>query len=209
MQKVLKISLSIIAIVFCSKICTAQFFEGSLFGGLCFAQVRGDAMAGYNKPGFSGGIRIAYPISDKDKISIALSFLQKGSRMRYDKYGIGYGNWHLLRANYFELPLLYMREFTIYEKVLNFEVGLSTGYLLGSHIKYFRNDGGTEPTFLRKLDYSLTWGISAQLSEHFDLYFRHGYSMISVDNTEFHTVFSRANIGLINNTAMLGIEYNF
>ena len=69
--------------------------------------MRGDHMVGYNKPGLNLGLKVSYPFKKNLDMSMALTFSQKGSRRTYDQYGNpqgGANSWHLMRANYFEVP---------------------------------------------------------------------------------------------------------
>lgn len=58
----------------------AQKFSASLLLGVNAAQIEGDELAGFNKPGIHGGLRVAYPLKEKVDIGLELLYSQRGSR---------------------------------------------------------------------------------------------------------------------------------
>lgn len=174
--------------------------------GASFSHVRGDNMTGYNKPGFHLGFGVSYPIGKKWDLSMTMGYSQKGSRRRYNEYGnpIGGANsWHVLRTDYLEVPFLL--HFHVMEK-WQLLGGLAGSRLITSYRGDFAGSGDVGTDFMRSYELSYHLGVSYNWKEDLNLYVRHATSIISVDNSEFSTLFSPYAIGLIHNVFMFGIE---
>jgi len=65
----------------------AQRFKGSAVFGLNLAQIDGDNLAGFNKLGLTGGVKLGYPIQDNIDINLEMLYSQRGSNA-----GFGFGN---------------------------------------------------------------------------------------------------------------------
>lgn len=108
---------------------TQKSIAQEVFGGLVFgingSQVAGDVASGYDKAGIHAGLFAYTFISEKSVFQMELVYSQKGARKNPTEKN-GYQQY-LLRLNYVDLPFIYKY---IYNDKLNFEAGLSYGYLL-------------------------------------------------------------------------------
>ncbi|MBI1183716.1 outer membrane beta-barrel protein [bacterium] len=186
-----------------------QNFKGSIFFGPSFSHMRGDNMVGYNKPGYHLGFQVAYPVKKNLDISMAMSYSQKGSRRTYDQYGFPRGGgsfWHLLRAHYFEVPIL-----VHYYFLDKFEVcgGLSFGRLMGERLVWTQGGGPSGDKNLRNYEYAIQLGAAYQWKDNWSFYVRHATSLYSVAPQSHGTILSRWNAGLLNFVAMVGLERKF
>lgn len=110
----------------------AQKFEASAVFGLNAAQIDGDNNGGFNKLGFTGGIKTIYNFEDGWGGGIELLYSQRGSR---SELTIGTsGAQFKIHLNYIEIPvygvyrLLFDDEREYY--VLSFHIGMSYARLL-------------------------------------------------------------------------------
>lgn len=190
-------------------IANAQNFKGSAFLGSSWSHMRGDHMVGYNKPGLNLGLKVSYPFKKNLDMSMALTFSQKGSRRTYDQYGNpqgGANSWHLMRANYFEVPFNF--HFFFLEK---FELsgGIAWGRLMGEYLEYWSGTGPENDKILRKNEYSFQLGAAYAWREEYQIFIRHNTSITSVLKNDFSFFFSPYNVGLVNLVATVGIERKF
>lgn len=102
----------------------AQSFQSQLVMGVNASQIDGDALWGYNKPGFLLGAIISYPFSDVVAAQTGIVYSEKGSR-----HGENDPQFFIWRLNYLELPWLIRLQ--AFEKVY-FSAGLSINYLVAS-----------------------------------------------------------------------------
>jgi len=80
----------------------AQRFKGSAVFGLNLAQIDGDNLAGFNKLGLTGGVKLGYPIQDNIDINLEMLYSQRGSNA-----GFGFGNQasSFTDLKYLEIPV--------------------------------------------------------------------------------------------------------
>lgn len=82
----------------------AQRFEAGVVAGLNLSQVDGDRLAGFNKPGFNAGGKVAAILSDRWQMSLEFLFSQQGaSRGKYDDPFSAYDK---IRLNLVEVPVM-------------------------------------------------------------------------------------------------------
>lgn len=187
----------------------AQNFKGGAFLGSNFSHVRGDNMVGYNKPGFNLGFRVAYPMSEKMNLSMAISYSQKGSRRTYTPEGFprgGGSSWHLLRTNYVEVP--FSARFKVMNRIKG-DVGLGIARLIGTYKSDYLGGGEVPVDFMRDFEYSFQLGGSYELNEKYSFFIRHSTSLFSVQTGDFSTFLHPWSRGLIHMVSMLGIERTF
>ena len=80
----------------------AQRFKGSVVFGLNLAQIDGDDLAGYNKLGWTGGVKLAYPLKDNVDINMEMLYSQRGSN---DGFGFGSMSNNYTDLKYLEIPV--------------------------------------------------------------------------------------------------------
>lgn len=101
-------SMGLVMLFLISGQLTAQSIRGELIGGFNLAQVDGDEVVGYRKPGFNAGVGAALPLGGNWFLSIETLFNQKGAYRKYpneynDSLDLPYYN---LRLSYADIPLL-------------------------------------------------------------------------------------------------------
>lgn len=179
-----------------------------MYGGFNFSHVRGDYMTGYNKPGVHLGFRVAYPFSESLDFSMAMAYTQKGSRRTYDANGFPRsGTWHLLRANYIEVPIT--AHYRVFKNMFELQGGLSISRLIGSYLSYTAGSGDVGQDFIRNNEYAIQFGASYRWTEKTHVYLRHATSLFSVGKDRFSTLLSPYSRGTLHFVAMLGIEKKF
>ncbi len=102
-------------------------FKPHIFSGLVFSQVNGDTYAGFNKLGFHAGVGVKIKMTDKIGLGLDMGYIQKGSRKPQN---INNNDFSIYRMalHYVEVPV-YM---TYYQDRFDFEIGITTEYLLKS-----------------------------------------------------------------------------
>ena len=124
------IFLSFLMILMINGSLNAQRFQGSVLGGLNFAQIDGDELAGFNKLGLTGGFKIAYPLSKTNDFSIEMLYSQRGST---DAFGFGDLSRNFVDTRHLEIPVYvnikdWWKEDDKYHKV-KAHAGLNLSYL--------------------------------------------------------------------------------
>ncbi len=139
----------------------AQKFETFGVFGLNAAQIDGDTHGGYNKLGFTGGIKTLYDFNDGWAGGIELLFSQRGSQAELVIGSSGFQS--KIHLNYIEIPIyglyrmLYNTEREYY--VLSFHLGLSYGRLLNVSISDDSQFSGLLDGF-KDHDFSYIFGAS-------------------------------------------------
>ncbi len=150
----------------------AQRFEAGLVAGLNLSQIDGDRLAGFNKPGFVGGVKVATILSERWQVRLEMLFSQQGSsRTRQDDPFSAYDK---IRLNFVEVPvLLQFKEWKFhigggvsYARLIDFQVidalggdvtntqdfNENTFSLVFNGIYYFRENMGFEVRWFRSLN---------------------------------------------------------
>lgn len=164
-----------------SESITAQSIRGELITGLNLAQVDGDEVVGYRKPGFNGGVGAALPIGGQWTISIETLFSQKGAYKKYpleyiDSLGLPYYN---LRLNYAEIP--FMLHYNDKNKLI-FGAGFSYGRLVDmTEIEHGLNKGWTTPNGPYNIgDWDIILDIRFRVFWRAYFNFRYSYSIVPI-----------------------------
>lgn len=110
----------------CSCI-SGQTFRAALIAGVNASQINGDLIAGFDKLGIQGGLKVVGDIRERLEASVELLYSERGSRASgrfVDPFSI--------RINYVEIPLTLAYKDWIREDHyrMRFEGGLSIGRLL-------------------------------------------------------------------------------
>ncbi|MFO8086439.1 MAG: porin family protein [Bacteroidales bacterium] len=105
---------------------SAQQFKAGVKGGVSASQVSGDDLQGFNKPGIFLGIYTSLDINDRSRMTLEMSYVEKGSR-KLAKPDKGIYTSYKLMLNYVEIPITYQYFFNPNFSV---EAGPSFGILL-------------------------------------------------------------------------------
>ncbi|NND05719.1 MAG: PorT family protein [Saprospiraceae bacterium] len=160
--------LSLILVSSCS-IATGQTFRAAIVGGLNASQINGDLIAGFDKLGIHGGLKVVADLRDRLEGSIELLYSERGSRASgrfVDPFSI--------RINYVEIPLTIAYKDWIREDHyrLRFEGGLSIGRLL----KAEQEDVTGTRVLDEYQDTDISWLVGATFFTNEDLAFSARYS---------------------------------
>lgn len=131
-------------------------------GGLNFSNFRVDEIADNNiKAGLNLGLFVRMPVSPTVSIQPELLYSSKGSKLRYDNFLQGEGEYRF-NFNYLELPVLGV--FSIGEN-FNIQAGPYIAYLSSVNITDMEEDGSIQgiadlrESSFNRLDYGLAAGI--------------------------------------------------
>lgn len=183
-----------------------SFFKGSAVLGLNVSQIDGDNLAGYDKFGLTGGVKVEFPLNAVLDLGIEFLFSQRGSRSQIiQNRFVELSKIHL---NYVELPLIikwsdwWIEEEAYYK--FNLHAGISNGYLVSANT----NDSPA-PTNgeLNNYDFSLLVGTGFSFTSKWALMLRYTRSLIPLYTVNTGTTGQVE--GLIGYFITLRSEYSF
>ncbi len=124
-------------LLFCcfSFMSQAQKFDGSIVVGGTASQIDGDNLAGFNKIGLTGGMRLEYALENNLYAGLEMLYTARGSRSGLTNPGTA-SSITSVHLNYIEIPLIfgikdwYLEDEKYYK--VGAETGLSYGYLFGA-----------------------------------------------------------------------------
>lgn len=162
----------------------AQKFGGALILGMNASQIDGDQLAGYDKPGLTGGLQISYALKKPWHTAIELLYSQRGSQT--DFLVNNGGPRRQIDLKYIEIPLMakyedwYIQDGNYYK--VNAEAGLSYGYLFNA---YTAEDNEKEPIddFL-KHDISFLFGGNYYFNKRLGVGFRYTRALTKLKKFE-------------------------
>lgn len=161
----------------------AQIIKGEGILGMNLAQVDGDEVYGFKKPGIHVGFGGLVPIGMFD-VSMEVLFNQKGSREKQQYIFDTLTGEYNLRLNYVEIPLL----FYINDKDrASAGLGFSYARLVGA--KEFEHGYQTSTTAYNNVysrnDWSVLFDLKLKIYEGLKINLRYEYSMVPIRTREF------------------------
>jgi len=161
-----------------SETVSAQGFKGGATLGLVGSQVAGDTYSGYNKAGVYVGGWVSYDVSKHSAFQMEMTYFQKGSRHNpdYEKNPADFP--YLFRADYIEVPLLYL-----------YKTGrfiIETGPSMGVLVHYYEEsdqlpisdyDGYNRPA---RLSLQINLGMRFVINERFNAGIRTNNSLLNI-----------------------------
>jgi hypothetical protein len=145
----------------------AQTFTGMLVAGVNLSQIDGDKLAGFNKPGLTGGVRVSARLTDRWHLSTEMLYSPQGAnQVARDDISSPYSK---IRLNLVEAPvMIHFNDWKIqagaglsYGRIINTEVIGATGEDLTA-LEDYRTDivsivfGGTY-YFSEKMGFNINW----------------------------------------------------
>lgn len=166
----------ILLLVFSGLNTFAQNFHGGVTAGLVASQVAGDTYSGFNKAGVFVGGYVYLDLSERSALQMELTYYQKGSRANPDS--TNNFQQYIFRANYIEMPLLYM--FKAGKFIVH--AGPSLGFLMGYYEEadYQRLDdleGYNKPA---AVTLQINLGMRYYFTEKFGADFRTNNSLLNI-----------------------------
>ncbi len=201
----LAVLLSVLFLIKANNV-VGQEFKMEFQLGMTATQVTGDALAGFNKAGLFGGLRVIRAMGDYGDGQLEINFIQKGSRLNA-KPDKGLYESYLLRLNYMEVPVSYRLHLT---KKVGLEAGGKFAYLISTREKDANGDIPEEaekPGF-NKFDISVFAGLAYEINQKWSFVIRYAYSVKSFrpkpDNS-----YIRYDDGQFNETICTAFQYKF
>lgn len=181
-----------------------QSFKAGFQLGMTATQVDGDKSAGYNKPGFFGGIFVNRPMENNKAWQLEMNFVQKGSRINVDPNSSN-PQTYLMRLNYLEIPVLFQKKI---RKNLGLEVGGAIAYLITAkeYSMGYLMDETALPAF-RKFEISGMGGLTYLLTSKLTFHLRFQYSLSSI--REYDNSYVYMDGGQRNNVICMSLFYKF
>ena len=153
-------------------------FDLSLAAGFNAAQIGGDQLAGFDKLGINGGLKIGFRLPSNMDLSLEMLFSQKGSIAKRS-ISVG-GNRQNTTLTYIDFPLYltyndWYQENEDYYKV-GIHGGFSYSYLLGRRL----NNQRLETDNMKKFDVMALLGVHYAFTEKWTLIIRYSNSFIRI-----------------------------
>ncbi len=152
-------------------------FGAYAYGGFVTSQVQGDALAGFDKSGLTGGLGITTIRNKKWGLGFELAFVQKGSQKKpnpdYDDY-----TTYKMALQYLEVPVLLQ----YHRKKLSFFAGPTFGVLVGSK-EYINGDLIPNPAPFNPVEFGAALGVAYSFHQHWDVSMRTQESIGSIRAT--------------------------
>jgi hypothetical protein len=181
----------------------AQDFKAGAVFGVNGAQLDGDGMGGYNKPGLYGGLYVSREINDAFFWQFELVYSGKGSQRVVRPETLDDGPWLRLSMHYIDIPVTVHYKYT---DAWHFHAGVGINYLMGFNYRDPRLN--LLNTNFTNFEAALHLGTSYELMKDLEVFGRFSYSMFSVDpggpRVPFFAVLQQ---GAFNNLITLGVRY--
>ncbi len=150
----------------------AQRFGAGVIVGLTGSQINGDQVAGFDKLGFTAGLRGVVYVSDRIDVSTELLYSQRGSQSELIQ-GNTVAFPFKISTNYIEVPVLFNIQDWLDTETeefykLHFHAGFSYGRLINSSVE---DESNVSPLvrlqdLFNKNDYSWIAGATFYLNKH-------------------------------------------
>lgn len=158
---------------------SSQGFNAAMIGGFNASQIDGDDLAGFNKLGLHGGMKVGYFIKPKLDLSTELLLSQRGSSSQ-----ISIGNpveQIFIHLNYLEIPVMIAFHDWLFDESyykVRADVGLSYGNLFNASSKNSFFDDNVDA--FRTHDVSFLVGIGYRFNRRIGVNMRYTRSVIPI-----------------------------
>lgn len=169
------------------KSVVAQVIKGEMIAGFNLAQVDGDEVYGYKKPGLQLGLGAMIPIAKKWDISLETIYNEKGANQKAQYRSDSLNGAYKLSLNYVEVPVLV--HFTD-KDFITVGSGFSWGRLISA--KEFEHGVQTQTTAQNNVyspnDFNVLLDLRMRIYQRLKFNFRYQYSVTKIRNREFTTL---------------------
>lgn len=169
------------------KSVVAQVIKGEMIAGFNLAQVDGDEVYGYKKPGLQLGLGAMIPIAKKWDISLETIYNEKGANQKAQYRSDSLNGAYKLMLNYVEVPVLV--HFTD-KDFITVGSGFSWGRLISA--KEFEHGVQTQTTAQNNVyspnDFNVLLDLRMRIYQRLKFNFRYQYSVTKIRNREFTTL---------------------
>ncbi len=174
-------------LIFGQKCAFSQVIKGEMIAGFNLAQVDGDEVYGYKKPGLQLGLGAMIPIAKKWDISLETIYNEKGANQKAQYRSDSLNGAYKLLLNYVEVPVLV--HFTDKE-FITVGSGFSWGRLISA--KEFEHGVQTPTTAQNNVyspnDFNVLLDLRMRIYQRLKFNFRYQYSVTKIRNREFSTL---------------------
>lgn len=169
------------------KSVVAQVIKGEMIAGFNLAQVDGDEVYGYKKPGLQLGLGAMIPVAKKWDISLETIYNEKGANQKAQYRSDSLNGAYKLSLNYVEVPVLV--HFTD-KDFITVGSGFSWGRLISA--KEFEHGVQTQTTAQNNVyspnDFNVLLDLRMRIYQRLKFNFRYQYSVTKIRNREFTTL---------------------
>lgn len=179
-------------------------FSGGLIAGGVASQVSGDALAGWDKYGFTGGAYVHVAYNESWGTWIGMQYMAKGSAKQADPDNGDFNQFSLI-LNYIEMPVMVTR----LKGSWRFGLGPSVGLLISQKQEFNGIEYPLNPEF-RTFDISGAISVVRNLGDKFSIELRGNTSIIPTRPAPaVANPLSYYEQGNYNQVLMLGLQYRF
>ncbi len=181
-----------------------QQFHGGLMAGVAGTQVDGDSFSGYDKAGIFAGGFVNYDLGPASTLQLELTYFQKGSRVNPDSAN-DYRQY-IFRANYIEMPVLYIHKFGKFRV----SAGPSAGFLVGHYEEAQYDIRSDDEDYNRpaRVTLQVNVGIQFFFAEHWGADFRTNQSILNIRSGNMSgDIYRFWGYGQFHNTLVLSLIY--
>lgn len=178
-------------------------FRAGLTAGLATTQVHGDAISGFNKLGFSGGLLV--DISGKGRFSggFEMIYLQKGSRKPANPENGDFTTWGYT-FHYIDVPVLLTYHFDAFYV----QAGIYGGFLIAGERVFDGSPYEIESPEMRRYDLGVAGGVGIDITEHLAANLRYSNSVVPIRKAPDGASITRFyDAGMLNIVAQLALVY--
>ncbi len=152
-------------------------FTTSAFFGTTATQVQGDALAGFDKLGITGGIGTVYQFNKSWGLGFELSYIQKGSRKVQNPDSADF-SYYKMALHYAEVPVFLRYKY----KKIWFEAGPTFGILIAASEE--NSDGILAYSApFKQFELGIMGGVAYQFNQNWGVKFRTTESISSIRDT--------------------------
>ena len=164
----------------------AQTFKAAVVAGGNASQINGDLIAGFDKLGLHGGLKVSVDMSERFEASVELLYSERGSSSKVRAF-----EPFKIKINYVEVPLLMAYKDWLRDDYykMRFEAGISLARLIDSRVDTINGD--LMPTEFNETDISGLVGVTFYSSPALAFSFRYNHSINFLINNLQHPRFPR------------------
>lgn len=178
-------------------------FRTGLTAGLATTQVHGDAIGGFNKLGFSGGLLV--DVSGRGRLSggFEMIYLQKGSRKPANPDAGDFTTWGYT-FHYIDVPVLLTYHFDAFYV----QAGIYGGFLIAGESVFDGSPFEIINPEMRRYDLGVAAGVGIDFTEHWAANLRYSNSVVPVRKAPDDEGITRFfDAGMLNIVAQLAFVY--
>ena len=178
-------------------------FRAGLTAGLATTQVHGDAISGFNKLGFSGGLLVDISGNGRFSGGFEMIYLQKGSRKPANPDNGDFTTWGYT-FHYIDVPVLLTYHFDAFYV----QAGIYGGFLIAGESVFDGSPFEIINPEMRRYDLGVAAGVGIDITEQWAANLRYSNSVVPIRKAPDGASITRFyDAGMLNIVAQLALVY--